>query len=70
MMNEETYRVELTNGVIETVSTRKGAFYGGALACSRYNKRNPDKPDVKVSRFLPIEGGADGRSLQQIILEQ
>ena len=64
---EETqYRVELSNGAIETVSTNRGAMYGGALACSQYNKRNPDKADVKVSGFLPIEGGADGHSLQQV----
>jgi len=60
-----TYKVELSNGVVETVTTDRGAMYAGALGAAQYNRRNPDKDDVKVARFLPVEGGTDGHSLIQ-----
>ena len=61
-----TYKVELSNGEIEEVTTNRGAMYAGALAASQYNRRHPDKDDVKVARFLPVEGGNDGHSLIQV----
>jgi len=64
MPRDFIYKVELSNGVVETATTNKGAFYAGALAASQYNKRHPDKDDVKVARFLPTEDGNDGHSLR------
>ncbi len=48
-----TYKVELSNGVIESVTTNKVAMVAGAMACAQYHKRNPDKPRPKVANFLP-----------------
>jgi hypothetical protein len=60
-----TYKVELSNGVIESVTTSRGAIYAGAVACAQYHHRNPDKPRPKVANFLPVEGGTDGHSVIQ-----